>query len=344
MGDALLTAVFVADIRSCGLGTVWSCVSRPNPSLSIPSQKKTRPYRGEAEIGRGDGRICQRQIARAQKDSVGVRVGRRDADAGTRLFGLRDGGVCIWMVFHGGGGAVTHALGDADALSAGAVVNPGLDKAPGGHVENGRIVGIFAHVEGLGVHDRARIVDGGIVDRGIVDGGIVRLMFLGLRGNGRARAVSTMGAAMGIGVLGRVITGDLAIGFGAYSLWGLGAFDVSVCGYAVISTYDVAVAFLAFGFFVGVSGGIVTNNVAIGFGACAHRGLGTFDVSVCLDAVISTCGFAIGGKAFRFGKSIGGGEEGKGQGHRKGKSYIHVHPPSIIKNPSADATVGGRKA
>ena len=78
-----------------------------------PITKKTRPYRGEAEIGRGDGRICQRQIARAQKDSVGVRVGRRDADAGTRLCGLRDGGVCIWMVFHGGGGAVTHALGDA---------------------------------------------------------------------------------------------------------------------------------------------------------------------------------------------------------------------------------------
>ena len=40
MGDALLTAVFVADIRSCGMGTVWSCVSRPNPSLSISSQKK----------------------------------------------------------------------------------------------------------------------------------------------------------------------------------------------------------------------------------------------------------------------------------------------------------------
>lgn len=162
MRDALLTAVFVADIRSCGMGTMWSYVSRTYPSLSIPSQKKTRPYRGEAEIGRGDGRICQRQIARAQKDSVGVRVGRRDADAGTRLFGLRDGGVCIWMVFHGGGGAVTHALGDADALSAGAVVNPGLNKAPSGHVEKGRIVGIFAHVEGLGVHDRARIVDGGL--------------------------------------------------------------------------------------------------------------------------------------------------------------------------------------
>ena len=40
MGDALLTAMFVADIRSCGMGTVWSCVSRTNPSLSIPSQKK----------------------------------------------------------------------------------------------------------------------------------------------------------------------------------------------------------------------------------------------------------------------------------------------------------------
>ena len=75
MGDALLTAMFVADIRSCGMGTVWSCVSRTNPSLSIPSQKKTRPYRGEAEIGRGEGRPSASQASRS---AIGCAQGRAE--------------------------------------------------------------------------------------------------------------------------------------------------------------------------------------------------------------------------------------------------------------------------
>ena len=283
------------------------------------SHQKTRPYRGEAEIGRGDGRICRRQIARAKKINrqthqlVKICEGRCDADACTRLLGLCDGGLFVRMVFHGGGGAVADALGDADALRGKFLVIPGRKKLDGWG-ESRRVVGVFVHVKRLVVSDGARMADGRIV---------VLVLWRGLCQNGRVRAVRAVRAAMKIVVCGRVITGDLAERRGTRAFGSLGAFYFAEGYHAMIAADGFAEGGFTFGLLGDVSWRVVAGDFAKCRYAGAHRGLGTFDFAKRLDAVVSADGFAKGGQAFCIGKSVGGNEEGEEQGERKLKSEIH---------------------